>query len=204
MTTQWGAPLTGAQMRTLRAAGLPDATPVIGGRDEISRTAAQFSFNARSPYYYLPADLPAYKLLEKGCLDGRNVALWFGSDKAPDDWLECSDVLFRNGVVPLPSKKWTWAHRDHFGDIIAYIRKAENREETVRARQSFDDTVTIAKMTEAEWELRVNSYGMLFEDMRDIFCDLGLIKLEPTREERFTQETGIMVTPEIQKALDFK
>lgn len=192
MAKKYGAPLTGAQMKLLRAAGLGKETPV---RYKNHTKALMGWFLTGDEPYFIAKNHPAYTLLNAGWLDGRNVALWFGGDKAPDDWSEGSDVLFRKGVTPLPSKKWSWDHGGGYDDIIAYIRNTETPRMEVTADVNdiskippvqhiapHPDTVTIAKMTEAEAD---DLFHMHDYEIVSAFKSLGLIKPEPTREERF-------------------
>lgn len=75
MTEQCGAPLTGAQMKLLRAAGLGDFEVV---RDEWGGIGGASHFSLAFEDYRLPANHQAYTLLNAGWLDGRNVRLWNG------------------------------------------------------------------------------------------------------------------------------
>jgi hypothetical protein len=183
MTTQWGAPLTGAQMKLLLAAGLPD-----GNYHVVSPMVfwgAPYEERVKLDRYFLPASHIAYTLLEKGWLDGRNVALWFGGENAPDDVDFNGSALFRNGDEGLGSIGLDWTHGDRSGDIIAYTRKAEGM--AAHTDGCFDDTVTIAKMTETGVSEVALSHRMTTEEVWGAikFCRLmGLIR-EPTRLERF-------------------
>lgn len=160
MTTQWGAPLTGAQMNLLRAAGLPDGTAhqfqgTRTGQWHDGESIIHSEFPGKG--YRLPINHLAYALLEKGWLDGRNVRLWFGGDKAPDDRLAAGEVLLRGGRTIICVLRW--ANSGSPEDVIAYIAKAESayppdggskdqvREpsECQSAFQTIADTVTIAK-----------------------------------------------------------
>lgn len=218
MTEQWGAPLTGAQMKLLRAAGLGDFEVVqdkwggIGGASHFS-----FAFD----HYRMQPDHPAYTLLEAGWLDGRNVRLWFGGDKAPDDW-DGMGVLLADGFVCDRPDEWSSSAGGR--RIIAYIAKADakvdpaadnqdavvsflhssgwegNRDVELALQLFVEDYATIAKMTEAECTRLFENHSW---DEVSVFKKLGLIK-EPTRAERFTAATGIAVTPEIAQALEFE
>lgn len=199
MTEQWGAPLIGAQMKLLRAAGMADGTQVrLCGT---SCVVEELTLDSFFPDYELPADHIAYTLLNAGWLDGRNVRLWFGGDKAPDDW-DGEKVLCDAGFGEAFPPNLDWVHgEDGIVPIIAYIAKDD-------AMESDDPgTVTIAKMTEAEiiasWQ---DSAGSLLH----FAGKLGLIK-EATREERFWalhEPEGTTVPTHIKKwvkdALEFE
>lgn len=216
MTTQWGPPLTGAQMKMLRAAGLPDGTAYdwlhSSGRWILQRLSSDIDMYGK---HRLPADHPAYTLLKAGWLDGRNVALWFGGESAPDDW-DGGRVLLNDGTFAeeriVKAMPWDCG-------IIAYIRKAEtitlekNRDLALRnlekcgLREPARETVTLEKMTEAE----AKAWCMTFHHndryaAYDALDKLGLVTPtpEPTRAERFTAATGIAATPEILQALEFE
>lgn len=145
MTTQYGAPLTGEQMKLLRAAGLPDGTEYqfLGFSGEWVGSVTRSPRHHGYDKYRLPADHAAYTLLEKGWLDGRNVALWFGGDKAPDDLCRNSGVLLRWGPVINAFRELGWGHKGRDGDIIAYIRKTEGM--TTHADRVLADAERMAK-----------------------------------------------------------
>lgn len=221
MTTEWGAPLTGAQMEALRDAGLPCNTYYQTEYNCMAGIEWCGGGDLDSPRRHrLPADHIAYTLLNAGWLDGRNVRLWFGGETAPDDW-DGKEVLLLNGAAatPMSENSRAWVSL-----IIAYIAKDETKVDpvyTVRAgtpeacpsilggygAAAEPETVTIAKMTEAE----AKAWCMTFRHndryaAYDALDKLGLLKPtpKPTRAERFTAATGIAVTPEILQALEFE
>lgn len=242
---QWGAPLTGAQMKLLRAAGLPNGTgyQFLGFSGEWVGSITHSLRHHGYDDYRLPAGHPAYTLLEKGWLDGRNVRLWNGGETAPDDW-DGGDVLLGNGDVidaRLPSITLDWSSAIAKGcphaspsdiiAIIAYIAKDEvddvmedimaatleneifdtrtkrmgqQHQERVTTTADAHETVTIAKMTEADAK---RLYPHL--DLNTL-KDLRLIK-EPTREDRFWSQPdmdGAKAPPYVRKwvkdALEFE
>lgn len=217
MTTQWGAPLTGAEMKLLRLAE-GTAYQWKGGFAWFDAEVEENEWGCCA--FRLPASHPSYTLLEKGWLDGRNVRLWFGGDKAPNDWLEGSEVLLRGGrVIPAYGIAY-WGRDDDDGDIIAYIAKVDvggiSKEWCVNMALKEGDveigagcepeTVTIAKMTEAEAR---NRFGKVMAPVR-VMTELGLIKPEPTREDRFWADQpngGAHVTDDVKawvrEALNF-
>lgn len=208
MPEQWGAPLTGAQMELLRAAGLNGRYKAVTSTSAILGPVCAADFSIRA-VFFLPAVHPAYTLLEAGWLDGRNVRLWFGGDTAPDDW-DGGSVLLRDGLIGVGV---SWRHLDNNGDIIAYIAKddvdvteahADDHQGGLVLPDDHQDTVTIAKMTEADVK---RLYPHL--DLNTL-KDLRLIK-EPTREERFWalhEPEGTTVPTHIKKwvkdALEFE
>lgn len=144
----------------------------------------------------LPADHFAYLAIDNG------FEPWGGGDAAPDDW-DGGDVLRRGGASTRP-EPWAapyahnqrWSHyldgrQGRFADIIGYRKRA------------IADTVTIARTTEAE---ACRRYSLLRENGDEpaiaLLHELGLIR-EETTAERFTRETGITITPEIEKALSW-
>lgn len=97
MTEQWGAPLTGAQMRALRAAGLPDGTAY-----QFKYALNQWAnfqagvndhnwFEGEELDHRLPANHPAYTLLTAGWLDGAPMY-----KVAQHDW---GWAVFKEGAV---------------------------------------------------------------------------------------------------------
>ena len=179
MTTQWGAPLTGEQVGRLN---IPWGTPCMQGDVECV-IQSYFVDPHGKEEIRLPADHIAYTLLNAGWLDGRNVALWFGGDKAPDDW-DGGDVFLRDGYPLEPFDDMRWGG-DLSDGIIAYIAKDEAYIRMERAAGNIPatrtDTVTIAKMTEEEAR---DKFGKVMAPVR-VLTELGLIKPEPSREERF-------------------
>lgn len=124
----WGAPLTDAQMKLLRAAGLPDDCEAkLFGRasEDLYSTVGRLAYylDMVTEKFSVPANHSAYKLLEAGWLDGRNVALWFGGEEAPEDLDFNEPVLFRDGDEATDAVDLGWTHSNHPWDIIAYIRK---------------------------------------------------------------------------------
>lgn len=141
----------------------------------------------------LPADHFAYLAIAKG------FEPWGGGWVAPTDWDgDRSGILYRDGDT-LGRQPNTWGHLGGFSDIIGYRKRAEP------AAAAEGDTVTIARMTEAEaralaarcappWKYSVET--SVFEVMKR----LNLIR-EETRAERFARETGHEVTPAVEAAL---
>jgi hypothetical protein len=204
MTEEYGARLTGAQMKLLRAAGLPDCT-MVRDCDGSLISAGSRSFYERFAPFSLAADHAAYTLLEAGWLDGRDFALWFGPEKAPHDAVQYLTASGRS-YEPEWRAYWGWAHGGESDDIIAYTRKSEG---LTNFEQPKAETVTIAKMTDAEAQEWADE--KCFLSIYGALSVLGLIKPEPTREEQFwsTQPNGgAHVTDDVKawvrEALEFK
>lgn len=189
--TEWGPSLTGPECIQLR---LPGDTPVRC--DDVSGKASMWSFGWKDAIYTLPANHPAYKVAEYNRNHPEAPMVYHGgSDEAPKDWKPGSDVLFANGNVPIPEHNWAWrwGGAPFEFNIIGYVptpveeaRPAtEELKECVRlSRELFSeesDTVTLKRMTEAEW----------FEASRDSFTSwahsVGLIR-EETLLEQFERE----------------
>lgn len=140
----------------------------------------------------LPDDHPYYTVQAHNAKHGTNFAYWPGGDNAPEDW-DGGEILSRAGSKSLGGD-WIWSRYGgpcNPGHIIGYTRKA--------ADKPVGDHVSVKCVT--EWEAR----KMLAENDYDIIKvldSLGIIRC--TREERFTQETGIIVTPDVRAALEWK
>lgn len=171
---KWGEPLTGPEMKALK---LPGDTPV-SYRDEHGeyRYLSFFDLNAS---YRLRADHPYYTVKRYNAEHGTDFVLWLGGENAPDDW-DGGRTLVRNGCV---NNFMFWSHpwnapnghvRDDY-DIIGYTRKAESVAANVDS-----DTVTLKRMTEAEFMAEINRMG----DVKWWAMANDLIR-EETREERF-------------------
>lgn len=196
---KWGAPLTGAQMKLLRDAGLKGR----GWQGNQNYLVEYHTFFDNADDYRLPANHPAYTLLNAGWLDGRNVRLWFGGETAPDDLLVGSEVLLEDGEAITSDHMTEWRNdMEGEADIIAYIAKDEARMEVtadtidpskvppVQHIAPQPETITIAKMTPDEimerFGVPANAHHRsdFGRGRWTMLYDLGLIK-ETTREERF-------------------
>lgn len=144
----------------------------------------------------LPADHPYYTVQAHNAEHGTNFAYWPGGDNAPDDW-DGGPVLNRGGDIFEDARGMDW--RDcHFegrpsgGDIIGYTRKP--------VEKSVEDHVSVKRITESEADKLMRDCDY---DIVKVLGSLGIIR-PCTREERFTQETGITVTPDVRAALQWK
>lgn len=191
---KWGRPLTGEQMLWAR---LP--TGDLSFREDLS-----------GGYIRLPADHIAYKVLDHNEKHGTSFVPHYGGDSAPDDYDSTKEVLFANGDTACNGNGFKWQHSMGGGNIIAYNRKvgavidfsddgpipntkitldSDGRITGFECVSQQSETITITKMTEAEarkqWGTLVNSDSFISE-----LHALGLIKPEPTREERFWAQFG--------------
>lgn len=132
----------------------------------------------------LPADHDFYKAQEKG------FTYWPGGTEPPEG--DIVEVLFRNGDILDAEPALYWDHQYEGDDIIGY----RLREPT----QDDGEYVRIKRMTKAEWYSAVDEAGGSFWSWAE---SVGLIRKE-TDAQRFTRETGIEVTPEIQRALEWR
>lgn len=155
-------------------------------------TACDFMpFEGRVSHIKLPADHPYYTVQAHNAEHGTNFAYWPGGDSAPEDW-DHEGVLLRCGST-LGDGDWLW---DRYslsgpGHIIGYTRKdAEN---------PVEDYVSVKRITESEADKLMRDHDY---DVVKVLDSLGII-LPCTREERFTQETGITVTPDVRAALEW-
>lgn len=209
--TEWGRSLTGAQILALRDVGLPDN---IVNYEQGSGQRSILVPIRRGSYYCLPADHIAYKVIGAGWLDKPNLRLWFGGELSPRDW-DGGNVLLRNGSIFPGENIQCWDHMGYDGDVIGYISKDITKSVT----DNEPDTVTIAKMTEAELNERMKDKEWANPNhsphaYKQAFHDLGLIKPkpEPTREERFWESvSGFIGSPIpsdvkvwVKKALEFE
>lgn len=144
----------------------------------------------------LPADHPYYTVQNHNARHGTNFAYWPGGDSPPDDW-DGGPVLNRGGGIFKYAAGMNW--RDchcggvpDYGDIIGYTRKA--------VEKPVEDHVSVKRITESEAEKLIRDHDY---DIVKVLDSLGIIR-PCTREERFTQETGITVTPDVRAALEWK
>jgi len=122
----------------------------------------------------LPADHFAYLAIAKGFTPwGGQTTKRMEAGPAPHDW-DAGEVLYRNGKIDDCDDDWSWGDGDC--DIIGYRRRSE---------QLAGDTVTIARMTEAQWWAKWHAHGT-----SSLGHSLGIIR-EPTEAERIAAETGI-------------
>lgn len=139
----------------------------------------------------LPADHPYYTVQAHNAKHGTNFAYWPGGDNAPEDW-DHEGVLLRSGSA-LGDGDWLWNRYSLGGPghIIGYTRKdAEN---------PVEDYASVKRITESDAKKLIRDHGY---DIVKALDSLGIIR-PCTREERFTQETGITVTPDVREALEW-
>lgn len=147
----------------------------------------------------LPVDHFAYKALDAG------FQPWGGGDAAPADWDQEAPLL-RNGFKG-HVRSWKHDVNDHseLYDVIGYRKRAEPKSlHDMYPEHCWHlppaDTVTIARMTEAEALCRFVMPPR--KCMLDMLRSLGLIR-EETLAERFTRETGFEVTDAVEAALNW-
>lgn len=141
----------------------------------------------------LPADHPYYTVQAHNAKHGTNFAYWPGGDNAPDDW-DGGEILFRAGTTS-SSGDWIWSRYGEScepGHIIGYTRKAPEN--------PVEDHVSVKRITESEAIQLIRDHDY---DIVKVLDGIGIIR-PCTREERFTQETGIIVTPDVRAALEWK
>lgn len=139
----------------------------------------------------LPADHPYYTVQAHNAKHGTNFAYWPGGDNAPDDW-DRDGVLFLSGVENRQGLAWRWASDMGRANIIGYTRKP--------VQKLVEDHVSVKRITESEADKLMRDHDY---DIVKALDSLGIIRT-CTREERFTQETGITVTSDVRAALEWK
>ena len=140
----------------------------------------------------LPAEHPYYTVQAHNAKHGTNFAYWPGELYAPDDW-DGGEILFRAGSTS-SAGDWIWSRYGEScepGHIIGYTRKA--------VEKPVDDHVSVKRITESEADKLIRDHDY---DIVKVLDSLGIIR-PCTREERFTQETGITVTPDVRAALEW-
>lgn len=143
----------------------------------------------------LPADHPYYTVQAHNAKHGTNFAYWPGGLCAPDDW-DRGPVLNRGGYIfeHAAGMDWRDCHcggKPTNGDIIGYTRKA--------TEDPIEGHVSVKRITESEAEKLIRDHDY---DIVKVLDSLGIIR-PCTREERFTQETGFRVTPDVRAALEW-
>lgn len=140
----------------------------------------------------LPADHPYYTVQAHNAEHGTNFAYWPGGDNAPEDW-DGGEILFRTGSKSLGSDRiWSrYGGPCEPGHIIGFTRKAVDK--------PVEDHVSVKRITESEARQLIYDHDY---DIVKVLGSLGIIR-PCTREERFTQETGITVTPDVRAALEW-
>ncbi|WOF44338.1 hypothetical protein KNJ79_05245 [Sphingopyxis indica] len=146
----------------------------------------------------LPADHPYYTVERYNQERGTDLVYWPGGDSAPADWdgrgrlyrgpSFCDDDWPRHNVL-------RWNREGNTGDIIGYRRAVAPVEDTVQvpeehARQRF------RRINNPPWHA-----GTAEDQHINVLKELGLIKPEPTRLERFHASTD---NPTIEAALEFE
>ena len=123
----------------------------------------------------LPSSHWAYAAIKAG------FEPWRGGDSAPEDW-DGGDVLWKDGPLVKTGEtqnySWLWQH-DSGPNIIGYRKRTEPQT---------DDTVTIQRLLEAEWDAMYRDYGTI-----EVLRSLGLIKPKPSEAERIASECGLDV-----------
>lgn len=141
----------------------------------------------------LPASHWAYLPLSRG------FTPWAGGEDAPGDW-DGGKVLFRNAGV-WSGRGASWRHEVDNGDIIGYRRRGEvpcnskGPASDIGMPISDPDTVTLKRMTEAEWlELKQSENGA-HHDTRwlSLLKRMDLVKPIPTQAQRIASATGLPV-----------
>lgn len=142
----------------------------------------------------LPADHPYYTVQAHNATHGTNFAYWPGGNNAPDDW-DHGKILLRCGSThSICNGGWRWdrySSANELGHIIGYTRKAPE--------DPIEGHVSVKRITATEADKLISDHGY---DLIKVLDSLGIIRC--TREERFTQETGIIVTPDVRAALEWK
>jgi len=146
----------------------------------------------------LPADHPYYIVQRYNQEHGTDLVYWPGGDNPPEDWDGLGRLYVNSSFCDDDWPKHNsmrWNREGTCGDIIGYRRAAAPVEET--------DTVTLPRMTEREAQHWVenNTYIEWHKYILHAFKQLGLIKPEPTRLERFLASTD---EPTIEAALEFE
>ena len=141
----------------------------------------------------LPADHAYYVVQRYNQKHGTDLVYWPGGDNPPEDWDGLGrlyvDSSFCDDDWP-KHNSMRWNRWGTCGDIIGYRRKVE-------------DTVTLPRMTEREARVWIehNTYIESAHHIMHAFGELGLIKPEPTRLDRFLASTD---EPTIEAALEFE
>jgi len=137
----------------------------------------------------LPVDHFAYKAIDAG------FEPWGGGDTPSEDWDGGAVLLFEGKITSNPDE-FTWDRLHGAMSVIGYRKRGEAADQPT---EDDSDYVRVKRMTTDEIEriIRENDH-----DLGKVFDQLGISK-QSTIAERFAHETGITVTPEIERALSW-